>query len=446
MVSHLSKWKNINGIQNNKEVILRVQPRTNQVTDGTFIDVSTDFIAVNWFTGGGGAVGIFQTQNFITCDNNYPIIRGHTAPVTDLKFSPFNSSLLATSSEDSTVKLWTIPEGGLKEDMTTETQVFNNHNKKACLLNFNPCVKEVIASTGADHSLFVWNISDSSVLSSIKLEEQAFSIEWDRVGSLISASTKNKKISIFDVRKNDGNALITSGHQSAKPQKSGFIDENYVYSVGNHAGGHRECRLYDMRKFDAPCVEQKIDTMTAVLTPYYDPDTKLMFFSGKGESTIIFAEISEGTYKSASSYHSNDQGISTAFFPKRTMDYNSCELARCAKLTKDQIQYVSFKYPRRNSGYAEEFYPECIIGEPSMTLEEWQNGESKPLARKKIHEIENKFKTEPMTFEKKVVEPKKSVNLESVLEENAVLKLKVTELEKKVAELEKQLQEKSQEN
>jgi len=33
----------------------------------------------------------------------------------DMEFSPFNDNLLATCSADSTLKLWYIPDGGLKE-------------------------------------------------------------------------------------------------------------------------------------------------------------------------------------------------------------------------------------------------------------------------------------------------------------------------------------------
>ena len=40
----------------------------------------------------------------------FPKIAGHSAQVTDFGFSPFNSRLLATGSEDCMVKLWNIPE------------------------------------------------------------------------------------------------------------------------------------------------------------------------------------------------------------------------------------------------------------------------------------------------------------------------------------------------
>jgi WD40 repeat protein len=34
------------------------------------------------------------------------LIKGHAGPVVDFEFSPYNDSLLATASQDGTVKLW----------------------------------------------------------------------------------------------------------------------------------------------------------------------------------------------------------------------------------------------------------------------------------------------------------------------------------------------------
>ena len=145
-------------------------------------------------------------------------------------------------------------------------------------------------------------------------------------------------------------------------------------------------------------------------------------------------EVKDGTIKTGSSYSSSEQAISLAFFPKRTMDYNTCELARAAKLTKDKCYYLSFKYPRRNEGFSEEFYPECTISEPSMSLDEWKSGENKPLARKKITEIENKFKSEPMIFDKKV-EKSNVTSGDNLAAENELLKKEVEELKEKLNSL-----------
>lgn len=41
-------------------------------------------------------------------------INAHGAEVQDLEFSPHNDLLLATSSDDQSVRVWNIPEGGPK--------------------------------------------------------------------------------------------------------------------------------------------------------------------------------------------------------------------------------------------------------------------------------------------------------------------------------------------
>jgi hypothetical protein len=50
-------------------------------------------------TGGGGCVSVMDSTKFARLNPNIPLIRGHTGPVLDVKFSPFRSNLLATSSE-----------------------------------------------------------------------------------------------------------------------------------------------------------------------------------------------------------------------------------------------------------------------------------------------------------------------------------------------------------
>lgn len=434
MVSTLSKYKNIFGEPNQKGQFDSIESRNNSNSDGSSIDVSPDFIAVNWLTKGGGAIGILETNNFIRIKSNFPLIRGHTAPVTDLKFSPFVNNLLASASEDGTVKIWTIPENGLKEDMTSETQLFNGHSKKVSLIAFHPSVRDVIASVGSAQDLFVWNITNSEVISKISLNDQAYNIDWNQIGSLTALMCKNKKAYVYDVRSNS-EILSTDGHDTAKVQKINFADENYLFSTGFNSKGFRELKLFDMRNFSAPVQVHKIDTLSGMLTNYYDRDTGVAYLAGKGEGIITYLEIKDGVIKPGSSYSSSDQAISYAFFPKRTMDYNSCELARCAKLSKDTCSYISFKYPRRNLGYSEEFYPDCIVGEPAMSTEEWLSGQNTNLKRANITTIDNKFKSEVINFEKKVAEVKKTANLEDVLKENETLKNENEMLRKEIAEL-----------
>ena len=434
MVSNLSKWKNVFGEIDKSGSFDSLNPRLTSTSDGSLIDVSPDHIAVNWQTTGGGAVGVFQTKNFIRVKSDFPLIYGHKGTVTDIKFNLFNSSLLATSSEDGTVKLWQIPQEGIKEDLRTETQAFSGHTKKAMLINWNPTVGEIIASMGNDNDLCVWDIRNAEILHKIKTDDSAFSMEWNLNGSLIGSLLKNRRVHVFDVRAN-ASIMNTEGHGSSKIQKMSFADGPYVFSSGFNSKGYRELRLYDTRNFNEAIQSHKIDTLQGMLSNYYDHDTGMAYVFAKGESLVHFLEIKEGTIKPGNTYTSQDQATGISFFPKRTMDYNQSELARAAKLTKDSIHYVSFKYPRRNQGFNEEFYPECISGEPSLSVEEWKNGETKDVIRKKINEIENKFKSEPVVFEKKDIVERKTVSFEFLYKENIELKARIEQLEREAIDL-----------
>lgn len=41
------------------------------------------------------------------------MITGHKAKIADLSFSPYANNLLASASDDGTIKFWVIPDEGL---------------------------------------------------------------------------------------------------------------------------------------------------------------------------------------------------------------------------------------------------------------------------------------------------------------------------------------------
>lgn len=57
------------------------------------------FIKISWATGGAGIISIVNNNEFMRVPTDQNFIRGHSASITDVKFSPFKSNLLATSCE-----------------------------------------------------------------------------------------------------------------------------------------------------------------------------------------------------------------------------------------------------------------------------------------------------------------------------------------------------------
>src|SRR4051794_24915143 len=119
---------------------------TKTAWDSNYVAANPKFLAVCWQTGGGGGVGVLN-QNKTGKLGEMPIISGHKAPVLDVDWSPFNDHILATASEDCTVKIWTIPENGLTADMSEAAQSLSGHGRKCGTVNFHPAANNVLASS-----------------------------------------------------------------------------------------------------------------------------------------------------------------------------------------------------------------------------------------------------------------------------------------------------------
>jgi WD40 repeat protein len=436
MVSTISKWRNVFGEIDKSGSFDDMTIRDSQI-DGSMIDVSTEFLAVSWKSN-GGCVAIFQAQKFERALPDIPLIRGHDSPVQDVQFSPFQADLLATAGgDDAVVKLWQIPEGGLKQDMTAEIQKFSEHSRKVYLLNFHSSVKEIIASAGLDQIVYVWDITSANTIAKIKLEDNPHSLQWNQLGNLIGTSTRNHYNNIHDPRLSENQTTMkTKSHDNFKASKMGFMDENFIYSSGYNKTGNREVKIFDMRKFEEAADTYRLDTQTGFINPYYDVDSKLLFLPGRGEGNLAFVDLNDHQIRSGNNYTSSTPQKSVAFFPKRAMDYNKSEIARCAKLSLTQVEYLSFQFPRRNLGFNAEFYPDCLNGKPGLGMEEWLKGETKGAERQKITEIENKFKSEIIAFEKKVEVVKLcDLSKEEIIKQNEALLKKVEDLQNQVDEL-----------
>lgn len=61
------------------------------------------------------------------------VYNGHTAAVLDTDFNPFNDHVIASAAEDCKVMVWTIPEGGPTESISTPALTLSGHGRKVIL-------------------------------------------------------------------------------------------------------------------------------------------------------------------------------------------------------------------------------------------------------------------------------------------------------------------------
>ncbi|EGC30031.1 hypothetical protein DICPUDRAFT_99654 [Dictyostelium purpureum] len=356
--------------------------KVNGSTSNTCIAVNREYVAVP-YQGIGGPLAVIPLaskgrQITVPC-----IEIG--SQLCDFDLSQFNSSIVATGSEDSHVKIFKVPEGGLPKNGKNYTTVeadLIGHNRKVVSVNFHPTAEEVLISTGGDMVVKIWDLNSAQEkLSFDGHTDMITSVDVNYTGDLFLTSCKDKKMRIFDPRTN---TLVseTITHNGVKGAKSVWLGQTgNIFSVGFNKSSEREYQLWDSRNLSSHLVEKKIDQLSGVITPFYDEDSGVVYLAGKGDGSIRMFEINnEDPYVHyLTEYNSGSPQIGVAKVSQKTlMDVKKCEISRFYKVTADTIEPISMTVPRnRTEFFQDDIYPDTRSGNPSMTSEEWFNGETR---------------------------------------------------------------------
>lgn len=81
-------------------------------------------------------------------DREAPLVVGHKAAVLDIQWCPHDDDIIASSSEDCTVKVWQIPEGGLTENLEEPIADLVAHQRRVGLVVWHPTAQNILLSGG----------------------------------------------------------------------------------------------------------------------------------------------------------------------------------------------------------------------------------------------------------------------------------------------------------
>ena len=80
-------------------------------------------------------------------------IQGHADIVTDFAFSPFDDGLLATGSQDQTIKLWRLPAPSeLASDLTEPELELAEQPRRVETVSWHPLADGLLVSEAQGHS------------------------------------------------------------------------------------------------------------------------------------------------------------------------------------------------------------------------------------------------------------------------------------------------------
>nr|XP_012432977.1 coronin-2A [Taeniopygia guttata] len=381
-----SKFRHVYGKAASKEKCYNCVPITCNIHDNHFCAVNPSFIAVVTECVSGGAFLVIPIKQTGKLDPHYPKVCGHKGNVLDIKWNPFNDFVIASCSEDATVKIWDIPSQLLKRNITTPKKELLGHVRRVSLIEWHPTADNILFSSGYDYKIMIWNLDvTGTVLSKpVKIldahEDVVLSMSFNTDGSLLATACRDRKIRVIDPRA--ATVLQEGSYKSHKANKVLFLGNmKMLLSAGTSWWNNRQIALWDQNDLSVPLLEEDLDGSSGLLFPIYDSDTAMLYVVGKGDGNIRYYEISpEKPYLTyLMEYRSPLPQKGVGIMPKRGLDVAACEIFRFYKLipTKNLIEPISMIVPRQSESYQADIYPLTAAAQPTLTAEEWLTGINK---------------------------------------------------------------------
>jgi coronin-1B/1C/6 len=440
-----SKFRHVFGQPFKKEECYDELRVTRSAWDTNLISANPSFFAVILEAAGGGAFAVLPWSQTGKFDPKNPIVTGHKSAVLDLDWNPFNDNLIASGSEDCTAKIWSIPDGGLKETQTEAAQTLIGHKRKVGTVNFNPIANNVLATSSTDFSVKIWDIEKGTANVSVDGQHPDIinCVDWSPNGALLATSCKDKKIRIVDPRQSSVTQEVEA-HQGIKGSRVCFLgNKPLLFSVGFTKTSEREMSLWDVRNLSERLHNTNLDSSSGVLMPFFDADTNVLFLAGKGDGNIRYYELTDDKpyLHYLSEYKSNTPARGMTMLPKRGVNVSDCEIVRLCKLGVKTMEPISFCVPRKSDLFQDDLFPPAFSGEYTLTAEEWlAGGEGE---QKKVS-LEGGFtkKDKPATEFKPVQqEAKKELSDKELREEYEKLQKRVAYLEAELVKRDAKIKE-----
>jgi len=357
-----------------------------------YIKASTKYWSVAMFGGGGPLVVGRHDRPGRFEDGASPILKGHSGTVLDTEWSPFDESMLATASEDCTIKLWSIPDdweptnekgmGKKGDDFSDSLMDLDGHRKKVTLIRFHPTASNTMLSTSADYTVKTWDIEAGSAISTLECSNLTQDIVWDVRGDNYATSNKDKSVRLVDARTGTETSKIDLAHEGTKSTKIQWLGNGKILTTGGSKQSMREMKVWDLKNLSKPLHTEAVDTSSGALMPFFDSDTGVIYLCGKGDGQIRLYEYDDAKaphlFKLGDGFRSTTPGKGYCMVPKRGLDIMGCESVRLLKITNtDGIHPLKFIVPRKSEAFQDDIFPPAPSGTPAHTCAQWIGGSSK---------------------------------------------------------------------
>uniref|UniRef100_K9J373 Coronin n=1 Tax=Desmodus rotundus TaxID=9430 RepID=K9J373_DESRO len=329
----------------------------------------------------GGQVAVLELQKPGRLpDTALPTLQNGTA-VTDLAWDPFDPHRLAVAGEDARIRLWRGPPDGLEEVLTIPEAVLTGHTEKIYSLRFHPLAADLLASSSYDLTIRIWDLQARvERLRLLGHQDQIFGLAWSPNGQQLATVCKDGRLRVYEPRSSPEPLQEGPGPEGTRGARIVWVCDGHCLLVsGFDSQSERQLLLYSAKALTAgPLAVLGLDVAPSTLLPSYDPDTRLVLLTGKGDTRVFLYELLPEApfFLECNSFTSPDPHKGFILLPKTECDVREVEFARCLRLRQTSLEPVAFRLPRvRKEFFQDDVFPDTAVSwEPALDAKAWLGG------------------------------------------------------------------------
>ncbi|KAF9156582.1 Coronin-7 [Linnemannia schmuckeri] len=390
-LANISKYRNAVGkAAKHEEAYTDLKPSTNATTDTSqLVKVGLNWIAFKHAS--LGTVGILPSGTVGRVGADVHLLNAHGAGVSDWEFSPFDSNVLITGSDNGEVKVWQIATDGDSISTELTATISTGTGKTIDAIVHHPSAHGIVATTSTN-LVQIWDYTDkvqgatiSCATHTLTHPSAIFSMSWKGDGTLLATTCKDTQIRVFDPRLQDTPIHTGQGPAGNRPSRVVWLGEkDMLFTLGFNKMRERENAVWNSADLSAPLEIKRLDSSSGIALPLYDEDTSILFLPSRGESVVRWMEISDSAPFMTEGIAFSAQGpvAGAAFFPKQVLKVMQTEVIRLLTVNANGLWPISVSIPRRAYlDFHTDLYPETKSAVPGLEALEWLRGGNKPVPR-----------------------------------------------------------------
>ncbi len=225
-------------------------------------------------------------------------LEGHIGSVRSVAFSP-DSTMLASGSQDSTIKLWDV---ATKENIATL-----RHTHRVRSVAFSPNSK-TLASGAYDGTVRLWDIATKENIATFEEHTRSVQVAFSPDSTMLASGSQDSTIKLWDVATKEN---ITTLRHTHRVRSVAFSPDSKTLASGS---SDRTVKLWDI------ATGRTIATLeghtSGISSVVFSPDGKTLA-SGSGDNTIRLWNIATQTNSATFEGHKSSVW-SVAFSPNGT--------------------------------------------------------------------------------------------------------------------------------